>query len=62
MDLSDNYLQALIVALMTSTALVAAANWLNRKHGGFMKGWAGAIFIAVGSVGAFAILLLKLTR
>lgn len=47
MDFSDAYLKTLgiIVALLMGS--VALANWLNRRHGGFMKGWAGALFIAV---------------
>ena len=59
MDFSDTYLQTFGVisaALMGSTAL---ANWLNRRHGGFMKGWAGALFIAICWTAALAFIALR---
>ena len=35
MSFSDKYLQILCTALAVAMTIVAAANWLNRKHGGF---------------------------
>ena len=60
MDFSDRYLEVLGVAAAFAMTVVALINWLNRKHGGFVKGWAGAIFIGVCWIGAVAIILLKL--
>jgi hypothetical protein len=59
-DFSDKYLQLLGAILALSMALVATVNWLNRKHGGFAKGWAGAIFIGVCWIGALLVIVLKL--
>lgn len=60
MDFSDKYLQALAATLAVLMGLVALVNWLNRKHGGFVRGWAGAIFIGVCWVAALASIYLKL--
>ena len=60
MSFSDKYLQMLGAVLAVSMAIVAAANWLNRKHGGFARGWAGAIFIAVCWFGALSVIVYKL--
>jgi hypothetical protein len=47
MDFSDNYLRMLAVVLAVLMGMVEFVNWLNRKRGGFVRGWAGAIFIGV---------------
>ena len=60
MDFSDKYMQVLGVILALSMGLIAAVNWLNRKHGGFVKGWAGAVFIAICWFGAMAWIVLRL--
>jgi hypothetical protein len=60
MDFSDKYLLWLAVFLAVLMGLVELANWLNRKHGGFVRGWAGAIFITVCWVAAMAMIVLKL--
>jgi len=43
----DNALQILFLTLAIVMAVVGALNWLNRRHGGFARGWAGAIFIGI---------------
>jgi len=60
MNFSDKYLQIFCVAVALSMALVAMGNWLNRKHGGFLKGWGGAVFIAVCWFGAIAWIVVRL--
>jgi hypothetical protein len=55
----DRYVEVLLAVLLTAMGVVAAINWLNRKHGGFLKGWAGAVFIAIGWMTAMAYVLLK---
>lgn len=60
MDFSDKYLVLLAAVLALLTGLVALANWLNRRHGGFVRGWAGAIFIGVCWLAALAFIMLKL--
>jgi len=59
MDFSDKYLQLLALFLAVLMGLVELANWLNRKHGGFVRGWAGAIFIGVCWIAALAMIILK---
>jgi len=60
MDFSDRYLVLLGAILAMLTGLVALVNWLNRKHGGFVRGWAGAIFIGVCWLAALVFIVLKL--
>ena len=59
MDFADRYLQALGAVLAVLMGFIALANWLNRKHGGFVKGMAGAVFIAVCGVAAFLFIVLR---
>jgi hypothetical protein len=60
MDYSDKYLEVLAAFLAVLMGLVAVANWLNRKHGGFVRGMAGAIFIGVCWVAVLTLIVLKL--
>jgi len=59
MDFSDKYLGAFAIAAALAMGGVAAANWLNRRHGGFVKGWAGAIFIGICWTSAMLWLLVR---
>ena len=59
MDFSNPFLQVIAVVLGFLMALVAGANWLNRRHGGFMRGWSGAVFISVCWIAAIALIMLK---
>lgn len=59
MDFSDNYLQVLAIVLAALMGSVELINWLNRRHGGFVKGWAGAIFIGVCWTAAMVFIVLK---
>jgi len=60
MDFSDKYLEVLGAFLAVLMGLVAIVNWLNRKHGGFARGWAGAIFIGVCWIAGLVLIVLKL--
>lgn len=59
MDFSNAYLQLLGAILLALMGSVAIANWLNRRHGGFMKGWSGAIFIAVCWIAVMVFIVLR---
>jgi hypothetical protein len=59
MDFSNSFLQLIAVVLTLLMALVAVVNWLNRRHGGFMRGWSGAVFISVCWIAAIALIMLK---
>ena len=59
MDLSNHYLQVLGVVLAVVMGGIALANWLNRRHGGFLRGWAGAVFIGICWFAAIVAIVLK---
>lgn len=59
MDFSDANLQILGMALAVLMGAIALANWLNRRHGGFLKGWAGMVFIAVCWIAALVLIALR---
>lgn len=59
MDFSNTYLQILGAILLALMGSIAIANWLNRRHGGFLKGWGGAIFIAICWIAVMALIALK---
>ncbi len=59
MDFSAPYLQVLSIVLAVLMGAAAFANWLNRRRGGFMRGWEGAIFIAVCWIAALVLILLR---
>lgn len=59
MDLSNHYLQILGIVLAVLMGVVELINWLNRRHGGFMRGWAGALFIGVCWAAALAMIVLR---
>ncbi len=59
MDFSDGYLQILALFLAVLMGAVELANWLNRRHGGFVRGWASAIFIGVCWIAALAMIMLR---
>lgn len=62
MDFSDSYMQTLGIVLTAVMAAVAGANWLNRRHGGFLRGWAGGVFIAICWFGVLGAIVLRLER
>lgn len=47
MNLSDQIYLILGVVLGLPMLVVALLNWLLRNHGGFARGWAGAIFVGI---------------
>lgn len=59
MDFSDTFQQILALALVVLMGAIALANWLNRRHGGFLKGWAGMVFIAVCWIAALVFIVLR---
>lgn len=59
MDFSDPYLQILALGLALLMGAIALVNWLNRRHGGFLKGWAGMVFIAVCWIAALIFIALR---
>lgn len=59
MDFSNAYLQIFGVALAVLMGAIALVNWLNRRHGGFLKGWAGMVFIAVCWIAALLFIALR---
>ncbi|HTI96373.1 MAG TPA: hypothetical protein VL425_07690 [Rudaea sp.] len=59
MDFSDPYLQILALGLALLMGTIALVNWLNRRHGGFLKGWAGMVFIAVCWIAALIFIALR---
>lgn len=59
MDFSDTYQQIVAVALAVLMGAIALVNWLNRRHGGFLKGWAGMVFIAVCWIAALVFIALR---
>jgi hypothetical protein len=59
MDFSETYLQIFALVLAVLMGAIALANWLNRRHGGFLKGWAGMVFIAVCWIAALVFIALR---
>ena len=59
---TDNFLAILATALAFLLGTTALANWLLRARGGFLKGWAGAVFIAACWIGGLALILGELKR
>jgi hypothetical protein len=59
MDFSETYLQIFALVLAVLMGTIALVNWLNRRHGGFLKGWAGMVFIAVCWVAALVFIALR---
>jgi hypothetical protein len=59
MDFSETYLQIFALVLAVLMGVIALANWLNRRHGGFLKGWAGMVFIAVCWIAALVLIALR---
>jgi hypothetical protein len=59
MDFSETYLQIFALVLAVLMGVIALANWLNRRHGGFLKGWAGMVFIAVCWIAALLFIALR---
>ncbi|MBS0558398.1 MAG: hypothetical protein JSR27_13420 [Proteobacteria bacterium] len=59
MNFADTYLQLLAIALLVLMGGIALANWLNRGRGGFMKGWAGVVFIAVCWIAALLVIVAR---
>jgi len=51
--------EIIAIVLLAVMSVVGLLNWLNRRHGGFARGWAGAIFIGICWMGAIAVILLK---
>jgi len=62
MDFSDPYMQLLGIVIAAVMAAIAGVNWLNRRHGGFLRGWAGGVFIAICWFGVIGAILLRLNR
>jgi len=62
MDFAQRYNAVLLIVLLAVLSAIALINWLNRRHGGFMKGWAGAVFIAVCWTAAIAYIVLQVRR
>ena len=59
MDFSAAYLQILALTLALLMGTIALVNWLNRRHGGFLKGWAGMVFIAVCWIATLVFIVLR---
>jgi len=59
MDFPDTYQQILAVVLAVLMGAIALVNWLNRRHGGFLKGWAGMVFIAVFWIAVLVFIVLR---
>lgn len=62
MDFSDPYMQTLGIVLAAVMGTIAGANWLNRRHGGFLRGLAGGVFIAICWFGVLGAIVLRLQR
>lgn len=58
MDFSETHLQILALVLAVLMGTIALVNWLNRRHGGFLKGWAGMVFIAACWIAALVFIAL----
>lgn len=59
MDLSNHQLQVLGIVLAVVMGAIALGNWLNRRHGGFLRGWAGAVFIGICWIAAITVIVLR---
>jgi hypothetical protein len=59
MDFPEAYQRILAVTLAVLMGAIALANWLNRRHGGFLKGWAGMVFIAVFWIAVLVFIVLR---
>jgi len=56
---TNKFLEILFCVLAAAMAAVGALNWLNRRHGGFVKGMGGAIFIGICWTAAILAIVLK---
>lgn len=59
MNFSDPVYFWLAIFLGVPTTLLAGLDFLLRKRGGFLTGWVGAIFIAIGWTAAMALILAR---
>ena len=55
------YLPILSVILASVMGTIALINWAMRARGGFIRGWAAPVFIALCWVSGIAVLFLRLT-
>jgi len=62
MDLSNHQLEVLAIVLAIVMGAIALGNWLNRRHGGFLRGWAGAVFIGICWIAAIAVIFIKVSH
>jgi len=60
MNATDTLLNILFVTLAVVMAVVGVLNWLNRRHGGFAKGFAGAFFIGICWAAAILIIVVRI--
>jgi len=59
---TDNFLIILAIVLAILLGITALANWLLRSRGGFLKGWAGAVFIGACWIAGLALIVSELER
>jgi len=59
---TDNFLAILAIVLTVLLGGTAFANWLLRARGGFLKGWAGAVFISACWIAGLALIVSELER
>ena len=59
MNLSDQTYLILGIVLGLPMVIVALLNWVLRNHGGFARGWAGAIFVGICWAAGMTIIVFK---
>ena len=59
MNFSDQTYLALGIMLGLPMVMLGLLNWVLRNHGGFARGWAGAIFVGICWAAGLAIIIFK---
>lgn len=54
---SNQMLLIIVSLIVASVAVTALANWFYRRRGGVAVGWAGALFIGLCWIAAFALII-----
>lgn len=62
MNLSNQIYVLLGLVLALPMAVVALLNWLLRNRGGFARGWAGAIFVAMCWIAGMILIVTRIVE
>lgn len=59
MNFFDQTYLTIGIVLSLPMMMVALLNWALRNHGGFARGWTGAIFVGICWVASMVVIVLK---